>query len=198
VGARPVLLAASTHPGEEEIALEAYQGIASDRADLGVVLVIVPRHPIRGRGIADRAREMGFATVLQSELAGGQETPRAEVWVADALGELGGWFRLANSALVGGSLAPGIGGHNPLEPARLACPIVVGPHVENWASVYAMLQEANAVVEVSDAESLDRAWRMDVERFREARERGRRAFKAAEAGAGDLDRAVERLLELVR
>ena len=66
-------------------------------------------------------------------------TPQTSVLVADTLGELGLWFSLARSALVAGSLVAGVGGHNPLEPARQSCPFVSGPHVENWTTIYAAL-----------------------------------------------------------
>jgi 3-deoxy-D-manno-octulosonic-acid transferase len=194
LGDRPVLLAASTHPGEEALALEAFQGLASDRPELDALLVIVPRHPVRGGEIAARAREMGFAVSLGSE---GRPDPKAEVWVADALGELGLWFRLAASVLVAGSLVPGIGGHNPLEPARLNVPIVAGPHVANWAAVYDRLIEAKAVTTVEDAEGLDHAWRADLIYGREATARAARAHAAADAGDADLDAAVRRLLALI-
>ena len=198
LGERPVLLAASTHPGEEEIALEAFQGITSDREG-SARLVVVPRHPVRGAGIAARARQMGFSTWLRSEAEGlGAGSPEAEVWVADALGELGLWFRLAASALVGGSLAEDIGGHNPLEPARLDCPVIAGPHTEGWAAVYQTLDGAGAIARVAGAETLDQAWRADIEQPRAARLRAERARRVVEAGGQELDCAVERLLELLK
>jgi 3-deoxy-D-manno-octulosonic-acid transferase len=198
-GDRPLLLAASTHPGEEEIAFEAFQAITSDRPEYAARLVVVPRHPVRGAGIAARAQQMGFSTWLRSEEGLGSEagSPDAEVWVADALGELGLWFRLAASALIGGSLAEDIGGHNPLEPARLDCPVVAGPHTEGWAAVYRALDEAGAVARADGAEALERAWRADLEQPRAARARAERARRVAEAGRGELDHAVGRLLELV-
>lgn len=193
VTGRPLLLAASTHPGEEEIVLEAFQGVASDRAEQRPLLVIGPRHPVRGGEIAARAREMSFSVRLKSQ--GGAQA--AEVWVADALGELGLWFRLAASAVIGGSLVPEIGGHNPLEPARLDCPMLTGPHTANWASVFAALDAAGGLQRVSDAEALERAWRYDLDQPGAARRRAERARAVAETGPHDLDRAVERLLELL-
>jgi 3-deoxy-D-manno-octulosonic-acid transferase len=193
LGEGPMVLAASTHPGEEEMALEAFQGLVSDRPYWNARLVIVPRHPVRGGEIAARAEEMGFSTHLRSQDGRGD----AEVWVADALGELGLWFRAARSALVGGSLVPDIGGHNPLEPARLDCPIVAGPHTAGWAAVYRALDEAGGAERVADPEELDRAWRADVEQPKAARTRARCARKVAEAGGEALDRAAERLLGLI-
>lgn len=129
---RPVLLAASTHPGEDEIVLEAWRGLPSRPH-----LVIAPRHPERGPAIADQALAAGATVALRSQ----EPDDVAEVVVADTLGELGLWFRLADLAIVAGSLVPGVGGHNPLEPARLDCPVVSGPHVENWLTAYAELRE---------------------------------------------------------
>jgi len=131
---RPLLLVASTHPGEDEIVLEAWRGL-QDRPRL----VIVPRHPDRGPVIADLALTTGATVALRSR----EPDDSADVVVADTLGELGLWYRLADLVLVAGSLVAGIGGHNPLEPARLDCPIVSGPHVENWLTAYADLRDAD-------------------------------------------------------
>jgi len=128
---QPLVLAASTHPGEDEIVLDAFAALPGQAR-----LVIAPRHVERGPAIVEMARTRGLVTNLRSA------DPHAEparVLVADTLGELGLWFRLADLALVAGSLVPGIGGHNPLEPARLSCPILSGPHVENWLTAYAEL-----------------------------------------------------------
>lgn len=133
---RPVLLAASTHSGEDEIVLEAWRSLP-ERPHL----VIVPRHPERGPAIADMALAAGATVALRSQ----EPDDSAEVMVADTLGELGLWCRLADLVLVAGSLVPGIGGHNPLEPARLGRPIVSGPHVENWLTAYADLRAAEGV-----------------------------------------------------
>jgi len=132
LGDRPVLLAASTHPGEDEIVLDAWRALPGRPH-----LVIVPRHPERGPAIADLALATGATVCLRSQ----EPDDSAEVIVADTLGELGLWYRLADLALVAGSLVAGIGGHNPLEPARLDCPIVSGPHIENWLTAYADLRE---------------------------------------------------------
>ncbi|WP_246263382.1 3-deoxy-D-manno-octulosonic acid transferase [Caulobacter soli] len=131
---RPVLLAASTHPGEDEIVLDAWRALPSRPH-----LVIVPRHPERGPAVADLALATGATVSLRSR----EPDDSAEVIVADTLGELGLWYRLADLALIAGSFVPGIGGHNPLEPARLDCPIVSGPHVENWLTAYADLRDAD-------------------------------------------------------
>jgi 3-deoxy-D-manno-octulosonic-acid transferase len=133
---RPMLLAASTHPGEDEIVLTAWRALPERPR-----LVIAPRHPDRGPSIVDLAQATGATVSLRSR----EPDASTEVIVADTLGELGLWYRLADLALVAGSLVTGIGGHNPLEPARLDCPIVSGPHVENWLTAYADLRDAEGV-----------------------------------------------------
>jgi 3-deoxy-D-manno-octulosonic-acid transferase len=97
---RPVLLAASTHPGEDEIVLDAWRALPADRAPH---LVIVPRHPERGPAVADLALATGATVCLRSR----EPDDSAEVIVADTLGELGLWYRLADLALVAGSLVAG-------------------------------------------------------------------------------------------
>lgn len=127
LGDRRIHLAASTHPGEDEIVLGAFRSAGlQGRAKL----VIAPRHVERGQAVAQAARSLGFATSLRSTGAG---LRNADVHVADTVGELGLWYRLARLAFIGGSLGGnGVGGHNPLEPARLDCPFISGPGIENW------------------------------------------------------------------
>jgi 3-deoxy-D-manno-octulosonic-acid transferase len=138
--AAPLLLAASTHPGEEALILAA---LPSDAR-----LIIVPRHPERGATVADLAASRGLTVTRRST---GGDPLGARVHVADTLGELGLWFRLADLTLVGGSLIAGVGGHNPLEPARLGCPILSGPHVENWLTAYADLGAVEGVTHADAA-----------------------------------------------
>ena len=184
---RPVLLAASTHPGEDEVVLEAWRALP-DRPHL----VIVPRHPERGPAIADMALTSGATVSLRSL----EPDDSADIIVADTLGELGLWYRLADLALVAGSLTAGIGGHNPLEPARLDCPIVSGPHIENWLTAYAELRAADgaafADASVLGARLADLLARPEILRLRAARAQAFVAQRDAEARAG-LDRILELL-----
>jgi len=158
LGDRPMILAASTHPGEETLILACWRSVAAQRADRPL-LVIVPRHPERGPAIADAARLEGLATGLQS--AG--SVLEGEVFVADALGQLGLWFRLARLAVMGGSFVDGVGGHNPLEPARLGAPVASGRKVANWATAYGELDAAGGVVLVDDDADLERALRQALD-----------------------------------
>jgi len=144
-GQRPVWLAASTHPGEEAMVLEAHRALAPRHP--GLLTVIAPRHPDRGAEIATLAAPLRVSRRSQGGL------PDGDVWIADTLGELGLFYRLAQVAFVGGSLVAR-GGQNPLEPARLACPVVFGPHTWNFAEATAALIEAGAAARVQDAAAL--------------------------------------------
>lgn len=152
---RPVLLAASTHAGEDELVLDAYQALDADQRG-NPMLVIVPRHRERGPDIAEMSRGIGFATGRHGE--GDAFSGGCDVYVADSLGDLGLWFRLAHAALLGGSLLPDIGGHNPLEAVRVGTPVSSGRHVANWSGVYRDLEAAGLATMLDGAADLTKAW----------------------------------------
>ena len=146
---RPVWLAASTHPGEEEVALDAH--VRARRALPMLALILAPRHPVRGDGLAEMMRGRGLSVAQRSK--GEPVLPDTDVLLADTLGEMGLWYRVASVSFVGGSIAP-VGGHNPYEPALLGSAILHGPHVRNFADGYERLGAAQAAMLVRDAESL--------------------------------------------
>jgi len=129
IGARPVLLAVSTHAGEDEAILAARDELQRQYPD--VLTIIVPRHPERGGEIAELCRPRSAARRSQGAL------PNAEtvMYVGDTLGELGLFYRLAPFAFIGGSLVPH-GGQNPLEAAKLHCAVLAGPRTANFAKAY--------------------------------------------------------------
>ena len=184
---RPLLLAASTHPGEDEIVLDAFTAL-QDRPRL----VIVPRHVERGPAIVEMARTRGLSASLRSADA----TAIADVIVADTLGELGLWFRLADIALVAGSLVPGIGGHNPLEPARLSCPIASGPHVENWLTAYAELSAVDGMA-LADASVLAERLAAALADPAAGKARAERAAAFVQARDVEARAGLSRIIELV-
>ena len=151
---RRVWLAASTHEGEENHAAAAHLDLVHN--DGGCLLIVVPRHPERGKRIARELRSNGFRVSLRSEAA----LPRLsdQIYIADTMGELGIWYRVAPVSFVGGSLVAA-GGHNPYEPARLGCAIVHGPHVANFATEFGELADAGASVRVDAPEALAAAVR---------------------------------------
>ena len=132
---RPVWLLASSHPGEEALALAAHARLREQRPD--ALLVIAPRAPARGIEVAAIASAAGLQDVpLRS--TGAHTATEAPVYIADTIGEMGLWYRLAPVALVGGSFAS-VGGHNPHEPLALGCAVLHGPNVWNFAESYERL-----------------------------------------------------------
>lgn len=132
IGARPILLAAQTHPGEDETILPVHDQLRRTHPDL--LTIIVPRHPARGADIA----MLCDTRKAQRRSEGGVPAADTAVYIADTLGELGLFYRLTRFAFVGGTLVPK-GGHNPLEPARLACAVMAGPHTYNSATAFAAI-----------------------------------------------------------
>lgn len=146
---RPVVVAASTHPGEEEMLLHAHRTLAPHFPSL--LTVIVPRHPNRGEAIARAMTASGAEVALRSleELP----TARTDIYVADTMGELGLFYRLAPIVFMGGSLVPH-GGQNPIEAIKLDASIVHGPHVFNFTDVYDALDRAGGARQADDGNAL--------------------------------------------
>ena len=185
IGARPCWAAASTHEGEEETVAEAISALRRSHRDL--LTILAPRHPERGDATAELLERSGLTTVRRS--TGGAIVPGTAVYLVDTLGELGLVFRLASIAFVGGSLAPH-GGHNPLEPARLDCALVTGPHTENFTEAYAALEDAGAVSRVGDARTLADAVGALLEDESARAARAAAAHEAARALGGGVDAAL--------
>ena len=164
----PLWLAASTHPGEEQIIVQTHRALLAEFP--GLITVIVPRHPERGSEIAalaGNAPQRSFS-----------EAPRAgHIYVADTLGELGLFFRAAPFAFIGNSLV-GFGGHNLIEPSQLGRPVITGPHNENFLQAASLLRAAEALVEVTDSTSLAAAVRFWLRQPHAAEAAGARAAAA--------------------
>ncbi|MCJ8143462.1 3-deoxy-D-manno-octulosonic acid transferase [Ancylobacter sp. A5.8] len=146
---RQVLVAASTHPGEEEMVIEAHQRLRKELPNL--LTIIAPRHPERGRAVLQLANEAGCPAVLRSD--GYLPDRGTQIYVADTIGELGLFYRLAPVALLGGSLVRH-GGQNPIEPIKLDSAILHGPYVTNFAEIYGRLDAERGGAQVTDARSL--------------------------------------------
>ena len=149
IGDRPVVAAASTHPGEEIAMIEAHRRLRSSFP--GLLTIIVPRHPQRGRDIYNLAERAGQAPALRSQRQlPGQHT---QIYIADTMGELGLIYWLAPIVLVGGSLVEH-GGQNPIEAVKLGAAVLHGPHIENFAEIYAALDAAHGAAEVLNPDDL--------------------------------------------
>ena len=148
---RPVVMAASTHPGEEEPVLDAWRRLRA-RAP-GRFLVLAPRHPERAAEVAALAAERGIAVVRRSRLPAAGAGP-ADVVVLDTVGELAAAFGMATVVFLGGSLAP-VGGHNVIEPAAWGKPVVFGPHMQNFAEIADLFLANRAARRIAGAEELE-------------------------------------------
>jgi 3-deoxy-D-manno-octulosonic-acid transferase len=188
-GGRPVLIAGSTMAGEEEAALT---GLAEAGGGEAALLVLAPRHPERWPEVAQLLTRQEFETASRSDPGA---TRRPAVLLLDSLGELAGLYRLAAGAFIGGTLVP-TGGHNPLEAARFAVPVAVGPSMENFADIAARFDDENAWARVADGGELGAVWRRWLVAPDEAAQLGERGRQLVEANRGALQRTVELLAPL--
>lgn len=186
--ARPIWIAASTHEGEDEMVLEAFDRLRQVLPD--TLLVLVPRHPERFAKVAALCRRAGYRVVQRSQhQACAGDT---EIYLGDTIGELSLFYAASDVAFVGGSLVPA-GGHNPLEPAALGVPAVFGPHMFNAESSADLLLEADAARQVTGTLGLAHAveiWLKDANLRYAA---GERARSVVESNRG----ALETLITLV-
>jgi 3-deoxy-D-manno-octulosonic-acid transferase len=146
---RPMIAAASTHPGEEAVIIDAHRRLRPTFP--GLLTIIAPRHPERGSGVVEIATAAGLNAVARSR--GLLPDRGTDVYVADTIGELGLIYRLAPIVFMGGSLVRH-GGQNPIEAAKLGAAILHGPHVWNFNEIYSALDEARGAEEVLDVNRL--------------------------------------------
>ena len=191
-GERPVWIAASTHEGEDEVVLAAHRQLLASYPN--ALLILVPRHQERFGPMFELCQRQGFATVRRS--SGEPVTAHTAVLLGDTMGELLFLYALADSALVGGSLVA-TGGHNPLEPAALGKPVIMGPHRFNFLEISAMLRDAGALREVDDAEGLAEAVRQLFELPQDAQRMAQAGLKVMQANQGALKRLLDGLDRLM-
>jgi 3-deoxy-D-manno-octulosonic-acid transferase len=188
VGDRPVIAAASTHAGEEEPLLAAHIRLRANFP--GLLTLIAPRHPARGTDIAAMAAAAGLPVALRSR--GELPNRNTDIYVADTVGELGLLYRVAPAVFIGGSLVRH-GGQNPIEAAKLGSAILHGPHVWNFAEIYAALDDAHGAEPVADPERLVAhlaAWLGDPDACAQVADTGHKVVKTL---GGALDRTLAAL-----
>ncbi|GAA0531056.1 3-deoxy-D-manno-octulosonic-acid transferase [Rhizomicrobium palustre] len=191
IGSRPVFLAAQTHQGEEVTLLPAHDALKRLFPDL--LTVIVPRHPERGGDIASLCGTRATKRRGQGELP---DTSTA-IYIGDTIGEMGLYYRLARFAFVGGSLIRH-GGQNPLEPAKLGCAVLAGPHTFNFTTAYEAIFAAQGVGLVHSAPEIIAAARPLFEDPKAAEILGQKALAGAETLGGAVAKtiaAVKKMLD---
>lgn len=193
---RPVLVAASTHPGEETLVAQLHATLKPQVP--GLLTIIVPRHPHRGTQAANevarftksvKRRGLGEMPVL----GGNRHT---DIYIADSLGELGLWYRLATVAIIGGSLVKH-GGHNPLEPLKLGIPTLTGPHMFNFKDMLPTLREAGLITTATDIPTLTRTLQQWLASPAEMDKRRIHIAATMPKFTGPSTKAAERILALV-
>lgn len=190
---RAVWIAASTHEGEEQAALDAYADVV--RSQPRCLLIIAPRHPERFDRVEQLCRRAGRSTARRTRM---QTVPgdRVEVFLLDTLGELAMFYACADVAFVGGSLVRH-GGHNLLEPAALGLPLISGPHLYNFTEIAERLAVVGALQTVPDAQQLAAAVSgllQDANRRHAAGERARQVYLDNQGSADQLLLRLQPLL----
>lgn len=185
VGDRPVIVAASTHEGEELAIVRALDALPGQNC-----LILLPRHPERGPAVEAALRREGYRLAVRSR--GEQPDGDTDLYLADTLNEMGLFLRLADVVVMGGSFAPAmglppVGGHNPLEPARLGKPIVTGPDASNWTRVTEALARAGGLSIAEAPSRLPTVIAPLLASPDAARAMGERARRAAAEANGGLD-----------
>ncbi len=188
IAGRPVFLAASTHPGEDEVIIGAHALLKVAMPNL--LTVIAPRHPLRGDSIASLLAATGLSFARRSH--GKMVQPDTDVYLADTIGEMGLLYASAPVSFIGGSLVPQ-GGQNPIEAIKLGSGIVNGPHTYNFAETYDALQKHGGSRLVSNAEDLAAILRNLFENTGETQAMKRQASIAIAGLSGALEKTLTAL-----
>lgn len=194
---RPVWIAASTHEGEDRQILEAHQAILESNPR--AVLIVVPRHPERFSAVAALVLSMGLSVSRRSaetEGAAGDDVKSCQVYLGDTMGELLMLYGAADVAFVGGSLIER-GGHNPLEPAAWGLPVLSGPHIFNFETIYNQLDAGGGFFTTPSAESLAECVGRLLDEPDSARVVGQNALAVVNANRGALERVVDGIVQRV-
>lgn len=179
-----IWLAASTHPGEDEQILAAFAAVRQQQPQLR--LVLVPRHPERFDKVARLCQAAGWRTRRRSQPTG----EAFDVLVGDTMGELLVFYGACHLAFVGGSLVP-TGGHNMIEPAAWARPVICGPHLFNFAEVARLMTAAGGLYQVANVDALAAQVLALVADAAQRARSGAAAQSVAEANRGALARLLE-------
>jgi 3-deoxy-D-manno-octulosonic-acid transferase len=181
---RTVLIAGSTHPGEEEPCLEAYAALKDEHPDLS--LIIAPREIARGQAVAQMARAKGLSVARVSQ---GAPAPGRQVVVLDVLGRLAQAYALSSASFVGGSLVP-VGGHNLLEPAAQGVPVAFGPITHNFQEMAKELETAGGGLRITQGFELAAVWRGLLNEPLRAKTMGEAGLEFCQAHGGAVDRVL--------
>jgi 3-deoxy-D-manno-octulosonic-acid transferase len=184
---RQVLIAGSTHQGEESILLRAFSMLKKNFPDL--VFIIVPRNPDRAQSVIKISESHGFHAVSSTWLEKTGAAQSFDVIVVDTIGKLRKLYAIANIAFIGGTLVNS-GGHNPLEPAAYSRPIIFGPHMNDFKEISKLLINAKAAIQVQNAADFCQSAARLLKNSKTAHETGERAFEIFMANKGALEKTL--------
>ena len=193
IGVKPgstLIVAGSTHPGEEEIVLAAYKTLSAEFA--GLKLIIAPRHPERFNDVEGLLRKSGLPYARRSKGSS------ADVVLLDSIGELMTVYSLSDIAIVGGSLVPGIGGHNLLEPAYFGKPVIYGGHLTTYLGMAELLEKKGGGVRAHGEKELGEALRGFLSDEVMKKRTGALARGVVEENRGASERTADALERLLR
>jgi 3-deoxy-D-manno-octulosonic-acid transferase len=199
---RPLVVAASTHAPEERVALDAYKLVAGPDSKARPRMLVAPRHPERFGEVAALLDASGLTWSRRSAPRNGRDAA-CDLILLDSIGELRAVYPLAEVVFVGGSIAP-VGGHNILEPALAARPVVTGAHTSNFKAIVETFLEHGALVQLPDAEGPDaartlaRSLRELLEDEAKRRLAGERARAVLEENRGATERTIELLAPIMK
>lgn len=195
LAARTLLVAASTHQGEEDILLQAYRQLRLTVLDL--LLLLAPRHPQRFAEVEKKLQKDGYRYEKRSQRSATQHKS-IEVFLLDTLGELSSFYSSAALVFVGGSLVTGPGGHSVIEPALARVPVCFGPYTRNFAAVVEALKREGGGIEVYDVESLCEQTLPLLTNVYTRQEAGCRAYEVIRREQGAVERTLTAVLECLR
>lgn len=189
---RPTLIAASTHDGEDEIVLEAFTQIQQQHSH--ALLILVPRHPERFKNVFSLCKNKGFSVAKRSTYD--EVSDNTQLVLGDTMGELLLLYAASNVAFVGGSFVP-VGGHNLIEPAALALPVLTGPHLHNFTQISELLLNAGGARVVQDADALAKTTSALFASVEVASAMGQKGFAAVSANRGAVQKHVALIQQLL-
>jgi 3-deoxy-D-manno-octulosonic-acid transferase len=193
-----VIVAGSTHEGEEAVIAGAFSQIRRDHPDL--ILINAPRDPDRSNTIAHLYQDAGLNPRLWSERNHSDAKPAFNVIIIDTIGLLVKLYAICDIAIVGGSLIDihGIGGHNPLEPAAFSKPVIFGKNMRNFRQIAGMIENAGGALIVDGTDQLSATLKELVGDPQRSKEIGKNANRVFKANKGAVTRTIEQVLEQLK